>query len=324
MRPTLSQFLDALPATVPSNLKALVLDMAAACHDIGQTVNNSAITGKQGALAQENVQGEVQKELDVIANDMMLEPERWHGRVAAVASEEMDTLHPITEGGDYLLVFDPIDGSSNLDVNGVVGTIFSILDAPKGRAVTETDFLRPGHEQVAAGYTDYGPQTTMMLTLGAGTFAFSIDHDRSEWVLIRDQVAIPESTREFAINMSNHRHWEAPVRRYIDECVAGKDGPRGVDFNMRWLASMVGDIHRILTRGGVFIYPVDQRASGKNGKLRLLYECNPIAMLIEQAGGAATDGHQRILDIAPTALHQRTGVVLGSKEEVARVTQYHG
>lgn len=321
---SLSQFLETLPANVPADLKALVLDMAAACRDIGQTVNNSAITGKQGALAQENVQGEVQKELDVIANDMMLEPERWHGRVAAVASEEMDTLHPIADGGEYLLVFDPIDGSSNLDVNGVVGTIFSILDAPKGRAVTEADFLIPGHQQVAAGYTAYGPQTTMMLTLGAGTFAFSIDHDRGEWVLIRDTVAIPESTREFAINMSNHRHWEAPVRRYIDECVAGKDGPRGVDFNMRWLASMVGDVHRILTRGGVFIYPVDQRASGKAGKLRLLYECNPISMLIEQAGGAATDGHQRILDIAPTALHQRTGIVLGSKEEVTRVTQYHG
>ena len=302
---------------LPQNLKILLEAVAETCAVIGRTVNLSAVNDLQGALEQENVQGEVQKQLDVIANDIMLEEARWKGVVRGLASEEMDTFVGF-DAGDYLLIFDPIDGSSNVDVNGVVGTIFSILPAPKG-ALSETDFLKPGREQVAAGYAIYGPQTTLVLTTGNGVSAFTPDAD-GVWVQTKAAMTVPASTREFAINMSNYRHWLPGVRRYIDECVAGKDGPRGADFNMRWLASMVGDVHRILTRGGIFMYPGDTKRA--HGKLRLMYEANPIGFLIEQAGGKATDGVNRILDIEPTGLHQRTGVVLGSSEEVARVAEY--
>ncbi len=319
---TLTAYLDT-QTTVPASLRDLIGRVAAACADIGFAVNTSAVDGRQGALDAENVQGEVQKQLDVIANDMMLEEERWGGHVAALVSEEMEDVHQITgPKGEYLLVFDPIDGSSNVDVNGVVGTIFSVLKAPGGEGdVTPADVLQPGTQQLAAGYAIYGPQTTLILTLGSGVVAFSLDPRSGDWLMTVPRMTIPAATREFAINMSNMRHWEAPVKRYIDECLAGKTGPRGADFNMRWLASMVGDVHRILTRGGIFMYPVDSRKG--IGKLRLMYEANPISMLIEQAGGAATDGRQSILDIQPDALHQRVGVVLGSREEVERVTQYH-
>jgi len=313
----LSRFLEDQSAT-PS-LRQLITAVAGACRDIGHAVNTSAIDGLTGALEQENVQGEVQKKLDVIANDMMLEARRWGGHVAALVSEEMEEIYPLA-GGEYLLVFDPIDGSSNLDVNGVVGTIFSILKAPAGQ-VSAADVLQPGRRQVAAGYAIYGPQTTLVLTLGGGVSAFSLDQKTGDWLMTVPQMTIPASTREFAINMSNHRHWMSPVRRYIDECLAGKTGPRAADFNMRWLASMVGDVHRVLTRGGIFMYPVDARKG--IGKLRLMYEANPIAFLIEQAGGMATDGLNPILDIQPDALHQRIGVVLGSREEVERVATYH-
>lgn len=318
---SLSHFLDAQPS--PASLRDLIQRTASACAAIGHTVNTSAINDLQGALEQENVQGEVQKKLDVIANDMMLDEARWGGRVAALVSEEMDTVYQVAgPKGEYLLVFDPIDGSSNVDVNGVVGTIFSVLKAPGGDGpVAETDVLQPGRQQVAAGYAIYGPQTTLVLTLGDGVYIFSLDTASGEWLMTRKRATIPAQTREFAINMSNMRHWAPPVRRYIEECLAGKTGPRGADFNMRWLASMVGDVHRIITRGGIFMYPVDSRKG--QGKLRLMYEANPIAMLIEQAGGAATDGEHRILDIAPGALHQRIGVVLGSRDEVERVAQYH-
>ena len=241
------------------------------------------------------------------------------GTVRGLASEEMET-HVGFDRGDYLLIFDPIDGSSNVDVNGVVGTIFSVLKAPQGN-LSESDFLKPGREQVCAGYAIYGPQTTLVLTLGHGVSAFTPD-EAGQWIQTKATMSIPVVTREFAINMSNQRHWHAGVRRYIDECIAGTDGARGVDFNMRWLASMVGDVHRILTRGGIFLYPGD--AKRPNGKLRLMYEANPIALLIEQAGGQATDGVNRILDIQPSGLHQRTGVVLGSTEEVRRVAEYAG
>ena len=313
----LSRFLAEQPA--PESLRQLITAVADACRDIGHAVNTSAIDGLTGALEQENVQGEVQKKLDVIANDMMLEAKRWGGHVSALVSEEMEEIYPLS-GGEYLLVFDPIDGSSNVDVNGVVGTIFSILKAPVGE-VSESDVLQPGRQQVAAGYAIYGPQTTLVLTLGAGVSAFSLDQKSGDWLMTMPQMIIPASTREFAINMSNHRHWMPPVRRYIDECLAGKTGPREADFNMRWLASMVGDVHRVLTRGGIFMYPIDSRKG--IGKLRLMYEANPIAFLIEQAGGAATDGLNPILDIQPEALHQRVGVVLGSREEVERVATYH-
>ncbi len=317
MLKSLPRFLEEQSA--PDSLRQLIMAVADACRDIGHAVNTSAIDGLTGALEQENVQGEVQKQLDVIANDMMLEEGRWGGHVAALVSEEMEEIYPLS-GGEYLLVFDPIDGSSNVDVNGVVGTIFSILKAPAGD-VTETDVLQPGRRQLAAGYAIYGPQTTLVLTLGAGVSAFSLDQKTGEWLMTVPQMTIPASTREFAINMSNHRHWMPPVRRYIDECLAGKTGPREADFNMRWLASMVGDVHRVLTRGGIFMYPVDSRKG--IGKLRLMYEANPIAFLIEQAGGVATDGLNPILDIQPEALHQRVGVVLGSLEEVERITAYH-
>ena len=303
---------------VPSDLRALILAVADACRDIGQAVNTSAIAGVQGALAQENVQGEVQKQLDVIANDLMLEPKRWGDRVAALVSEEMEEIYPLGPG-KFILVFDPIDGSSNVDVNGVVGTIFSVLDAPDG-PVEVADVLQNGRRQIAAGYAIYGPQTTLVLTTGDGVSAFSLDQSGA-WQLTEATMKIPAATREFAINMSNYRHWPKPMLKYIDECLAGVTGPRGADFNMRWLASMVGDVHRILTRGGIFMYPVDTR---KNiGKLRLMYEANPIAFLVEQAGGAAIDEHGAILDIAPKALHQRTGVILGSREEVERVASYY-
>jgi fructose-1,6-bisphosphatase I len=318
---SLSKYLarQALPAALADLLNAV----AETCAVIGKTVNNSAINDLQGALDQENVQGEVQKQLDVIANDIMLETPRWRGTLAAMASEEMETVHQIDgPKGPYLLVFDPIDGSSNVDVNGVVGTIFSVLKAPEiGGDVSESDVLQPGRRQVAAGYAIYGPQTTLVVTVGKGVAAFSLDTSSGDWLMTKDRMTIPPVTREFAINVSNQRHWEQPVQRYIAECVAGKTGPRGADFNMRWLASMVGDVHRILTRGGIFMYPVDSRKGV--GKLRLMYEANPIAMLIEQAGGAATDGRTPILDLAPEALHQRVGVVLGSREEVERVVQYH-
>jgi fructose-1,6-bisphosphatase I len=273
------------------------------------------------------VQGEVQKKLDIIANEVLIEANEWGGHLAAMASEEMDGIYVVPNRypqGEYLLLFDPLDGSSNIDVNVSIGTIFSVLQKPEGTAgVTEQDFLQPGSRQVAAGYCVYGPQTTLVLTLGYGVAVFTLDREQGSFVLTAENVSIPADTKEFAINMSNMRHWDAPVRRYIDECLAGKEGPRTKDFNMRWIASMVADVHRILTRGGIFLYPWDKREPNKPGKLRLMYEANPMAWLIEQAGGAATNGRQRILDIQPQGLHDRVSVILGSRNEVERVTGYH-
>ncbi|ESQ80784.1 class 1 fructose-bisphosphatase [Asticcacaulis sp. YBE204] len=323
MTQTLSQYLDAAKLPISPELNRLILAMAASCAELSDIIGTSSLNNLQGALDQENVQGEVQKKLDVLSNELFIQPERWHGTVAGIASEEMDTLIQVDAKGDYLLIFDPVDGSSNLDVNGTVGTIFSILDAPKtGADLTEADFLRPGSEQVAGGYVLYGPETQLVLTFGQGVAIFGYHRHKNDWFLIRDQVQIPVSTREFAINASNHRHWHPPVRRYIDECLAGKDGVRGTDFNMRWLASMVGDVHRVISRGGIFMYPSDTRPNVSNGKLRVLYEANPIAFLIEQAGGAAINGPDRILDQMPGKLHQRTSVILGSREEVERVQSY--
>jgi fructose-1,6-bisphosphatase I len=280
-----------------------------------------------GSAGSENVQGEVQKKLDIIANDVLIEANEWGAHLAAIPSEEMDSIHVVPNRypqGEYLLLFDPLDGSSNIDVNVSIGTIFSVLKKPDGSAgISEADFLQPGNKQVAAGYCVYGPQTTLVLTVGDGVAMFTLDRETGSWVLTQDGVEIPEDTKEFAINMSNMRHWASPVKQYIDECLQGKEGPRGKDFNMRWVASMVADVHRILCRGGVFIYPWDQREPEKAGKLRLMYEANPMGFIVEQAGGAATNGQQRILDIAPDALHQRVSVMLGSKNEVERVTRYH-
>jgi fructose-1,6-bisphosphatase I len=274
------------------------------------------------------VQGETQKKLDVIANEILVEANEWGGHLAGMASEEMDMPVGIPVAyprGHYLLLFDPLDGSSNIDVNVSIGTIFSVLPAPAGMSEDEERaFLQPGRNQVCAGYAVYGPQTVLVLTLGHGVVAFTLDRDTGSFVLTQENVRIPPDTKEFAINMSNQRHWAPPVVRYIDECLAGKTGPRGKDFNMRWIASMVADVHRIMQRGGIFMYPWDKREPDKPGKLRLMYEANPMAMLIEQAAGMATDGRQRILDIEPTQLHQRVSVVLGSRNEVEYVTGLHG
>jgi fructose-1,6-bisphosphatase I len=312
---------------IPADLRLLLEVVARACKSISHAVNKGALGGVLGSADSENVQGEVQKKLDIIANEVLLEANEWGGHLAAMASEEMDSIYLVPNRypqGEYLLMFDPLDGSSNIDVNVSIGTIFSVLKkADDSQGVTEQDFLQPGKNQVAAGYCVYGPQTTLVLTVGDGVAMFTLDREQGSFVLTQENVQVPADTKEFAINMSNMRHWDEPVRRYIDECLQGKEGPRGKDFNMRWIASMVADVHRILTRGGVFMYPWDKREPHKAGKLRLLYEANPMSWLIEQAGGAATNGKVRILDMQPSQLHERVSVVLGSKNEVDRVTQYH-
>jgi fructose-1,6-bisphosphatase I len=257
----------------------------------------------------------------------LIEANEWGGHLAAMASEEMEGIYVVpiaTPQGEYLLLFDPLDGSSNIDVNVSIGTIFSVLLKPEGAGVSEQDFLQSGCKQVAAGYCVYGPQTTLVLTVGDGVAMFTLDREQGSFMLTEENLRIPADTKEFSINMSNMRHWDEPVKRYINECLQGKEGPRGKDFNMRWVASMVADVHRILTRGGIFLYPWDKRDPEKAGKLRLMYEANPMAWLVEQAGGAATNGKQRILDIQPDKLHQRVSVMLGSKNEVDRVSSYHG
>ena len=312
---------------IPGQLRLLIEVVARACKRISISVNKGALGDVLGSAETENVQGEMQKKLDIIANEVLIEANEWGGHLAAMASEEMEGIYVVPNRfpqGEYMLLFDPLDGSSNIDVNVSIGTIFSVLrKVGHTRGVSEEDFLQPGRAQAAAGYCVYGPQTTLVLTFGEGVAVFTLDRELGSWVLTHDQVRVPEDTKEFAVNMSNMRHWAPPVTRYIDECLAGRDGPRGKDFNMRWVASMVADVHRILTRGGVFLYPWDAREPDKPGKLRLMYEANPMAFLIEQAGGMATSGTERILDIVPTKLHQRVAVALGSKNEVQRVADYH-
>lgn len=314
---------------LPAELRLLIEIVSRACKTISHAVSKGALGEVLGSLETENVQGEVQKKLDVISNSVLLEANEWGGHLAAMASEEMETIHLIPNRypkGEYLLLFDPLDGSSNIDVNVSIGTIFSVLKAPadaSGREIAEADFLQAGCTQVAAGYALYGPQTMLVLTVGDGVVGFTLDREMGSWVLTHENITVPADTKEFAINMSNMRHWAPPVKRYIDECLAGKTGPRGKDFNMRWVASMVTDIHRLLMRGGVFMYPWDAREPNKPGKLRLMYEANPMSMLVEQAGGMATNGHERILDVKPSSLHERVSVVIGSKNEVARITDYH-
>jgi fructose-1,6-bisphosphatase I len=313
--------------SIPAQLRLLIEVVARACKRISISVNKGALGDVLGSAHSENVQGEIQKKLDVIANEVLIEANEWGGHLAAMASEEMDGIYVVPNRfpqGEYLLMFDPLDGSSNIDVNVSIGTIFSVLKKPEGdTGVSETDFLQAGVHQVAAGYCVYGPQTTLVLTVGNGVVMFTLDREQGSWTLTQDDVRIPQNTSEFAINMSNLRHWAPPMRKYIDECLAGKEGPREKDFNMRWVASMVADVHRILTRGGVFLYPWDKREPSKAGKLRLMYEANPMAFLVEQAGGAATNGKERILELQPKGLHERVSVMLGSKAEVDRVTAYH-
>ena len=311
---------------IPPELRLLLEVVARACKRISQAVSKGALGDVMGSAESENVQGEMQKKLDIIANEVLIEANEWGGHLAAMASEEMEGIYVVPNRypqGEYLLMFDPLDGSSNIDVNVSIGTIFSVLVKPEGTGVSEQDFLQPGSQQVAAGYCVFGPQTTLVLTVGDGVSVFTLDREQGSFILTEEDLRVPDDTKEFAINMSNQRHWAAPVTHYIDECMQGKDGPRGKDFNMRWVGSMVADVHRILTRGGIFMYPWDKREPEKAGKLRLLYEANPMSWLIEQAGGSATNGKQRIMDITPTKLHERVSVFMGSKNEVERVTRYH-
>ena len=327
-RVTLTQYLIEQQrqfGTVSPELRLLIEVIARACKMISHAVSKGPLAGIGDSMGLENVQGEAQKKLDVIANSVLVEANEWGGQLAAMVSEEMPEPHQIPNRypkGEFLLLYDPLDGSSNLDVNISVGTIFSVLRCPGNCAAADAStFMQPGSKQVAAGFAVYGAATILVLTVGNGVVGFTLDRELGSFVLTEERLEIPPETQEFAINASNMRNWGAPVKRYIDECLAGRDGPRGKDFNMRWVASMVADVYRILSRGGIFMYPRD--AKHKDGRLRLMYEANPMALIVEQAGGAATDGAQRILDIQPTALHQRVGVVLGSKNEVDRVTRYH-
>jgi fructose-1,6-bisphosphatase I/sedoheptulose-1,7-bisphosphatase len=319
------------------DLNALVLDVSLACKAIARIVAFGELgdslgqaTAAQGG-GDVNVQGEVQKALDVISNEIFIRMNEWNGHLAGMASEEMEQPKQIPQAysrGKYLLVFDPLDGSSNIDVNVSVGSIFSILRAPQdvidsGRDVVEADFLQPGSTQVAAGYALYGPTTMLVLTVGNGVAGFTLNPNLGEFVLTHPNIQVPADTHEFAINSSNSRFWEPPVKRYVDECLAGKTGPRGKDFNTRWIASMVAEAHRILMRGGVFLYPRDTKDPAKPGRLRLLYEANPIGFVMEQAGGRASTGRQAVLGVVPTSLHQRIGLVFGSKNEVERIERYH-
>ncbi|MDE2147860.1 MAG: class 1 fructose-bisphosphatase [Burkholderiales bacterium] len=338
-RRTLTQYLIEQRRRFPGasgELNALILDVSIACKAIARSVGFGALGDPStrellAAAGAVNVQGEVQKPLDVIGNEIFVRTTEWSGNLAGLASEEMASVRQIPAAyprGKYLLVFDPLDGSSNIDVNVSVGSIFSILRRPghdeaPGRDVAEADFLQPGTEQVAAGYAIYGPTTMFMLTVGDGVAGFTLDPSLGEFKLTHPAIRVPEDTQEFAINSSNSRFWEPPVKRYVDECLAGKTGPRGKDFNMRWIASLVAEAHRILMRGGVFLYPRDTRDPGKPGRLRLLYEASPVGFLMEQAGGRASTGRQPVLGVVPSALHQRIGLVFGSKHEVERIERYH-
>lgn len=327
---TVTQFIIEEQRRLPGatgDFTSLLNDIVTACKVISNGVNKGALIGVLGTAESENVQGETQKKMDIIANDVVIKSNEWAGHLAAMASEEEDDIYPIPARypkGKYLLLFDPLDGSSNIDVNISVGTIFSILRCPEGvTEPTKEDFLQPGTEQVCAGYALYGPSTLLVLTTGNGVNGFTLDRDIGEFILTNPNMTVPADTREFAINTSNQRFWEEPVQRYVDECLAGKEGARGEEFNMRWVASMVAEVHRILTRGGIFMYPKDTKDPSKAGKLRLMYEANPMSMIVEQAGGASSTGRERIMEMKPNDIHQRVPVILGSKNEVERVVSYH-
>lgn len=319
---TLSQFLQQEKGNLTPELAQVIDTIAATCKTIDQALQKGALAGILGSAGNENVQGETQKKLDVISNDYLIDALKVHPHVGGLASEELDDFTPAQENGEYLVLFDPLDGSSNIDINMCVGTIFSILPA-KNSVTQAQDFMQAGTQQVAAGYVLYGPSTMMALTVGNGVAFFTLDPETQTFLLTTENVQVSADTQEFAINASNQRHWEQPVKQYIEELLAGKTSVREKDFNMRWVACMVGDVHRILCRGGIFLYPYDLKDPKKAGRLRLMYEANPMSMLIEQAGGASTTGRVRILEIEPTELHQRVPVIIGSKNEVERVTSYH-
>jgi fructose-1,6-bisphosphatase I/sedoheptulose-1,7-bisphosphatase len=341
-RRTLTQYLIEQRRRFPGAsgaLNALILDVALAAKAIARTVAfgelgdpmSKELVAAARTHAPINVQGEAVKPLDVVSNEIFLRTTEWSGHLAGMGSEEMQAPYQIPAKyarGKYLLVFDPLDGSANLDVNVSVGSIFSILRAPddavaSGRDVTDADFLQPGATQVAAGYAIYGPVTMLVITVGSGVAGFTLDPNLGEFKLTHPDIRVPADAQEFAINSSNSRFWESPVKRYVDECLAGKTGPRGKDFNMRWIASLVAEAHRILMRGGVFLYPKDTKDPSKAGRLRLLYEANPIGFIMEQAGGRASTGRGPVLEVVPSGLHQRIGFVFGSKNEVERIERYH-
>jgi fructose-1,6-bisphosphatase I len=305
----------------------LLNDIATSAKMISDEVRHGALAGKMGSAGTDNVQGEVQKTLDVLANEIFVTMNQRSCHYVALASEEMEDIYQVPDeyrGGKYLLLFDPLDGSSNIEVNVSVGSIFSVLRCPEGiTKPTVKDFLQPGAKQVCAGYALYGSSTMIVMSTGQGVNGFTLDQNSGEFFLTFPNMTIPADTNEFAVNMTRSRFWDKPVRRYIDECLAGKDGPRKKDFNTRWVASMVADVHRILTRGGIFMYPVDAQIREKGGRLRLMYEANPMSYIVEQAGGMAITGTGRILDVEPKSLHQRVPVILGSKNEVEVVRQYH-
>ena len=319
---TLSQFLEQRTGNLTPELAQVIETIGNTCKAIDQLLQKGALAGVLGSAQHENVQGEEQKKLDVISNDYLIDALKVHPHVGGLASEELDEFTPAQENGEFLVLFDPLDGSSNIDINMCVGTIFAIW--PAQNAVTKAeDFMQPGTNQAAAGYVLYGPSTMMALTVGAGVVFFTFDPETQEFLLTSENIQVAADTKEYAINASNQRHWEEPVKRYIAELQDGKTSVRGKDFNMRWVACMVGDIHRILCRSGIFLYPYDTKDPKKAGRLRLMYEANPMSMLMEQAGGASTTGRVRILEIQPTELHQRVPVVIGSKNEVDLVTHYH-
>jgi fructose-1,6-bisphosphatase I/sedoheptulose-1,7-bisphosphatase len=329
-RPTITEFLLREQRRVPEAtgaFTALVNSIRLACKRIAHAVGQGALAGTGGSAGSENVQGETQMQLDVLADEIFERTHVWSGTLAGLVSEEREAPVLIPEEhprGPYLLVYDPLDGSSNIDVNVSVGSIFSVLRCPEGvTAPRAQDFLQQGTRQVAAGYAIYGPTTLLVLTLGRGTHGFTLDRNMGEFILTHPDMTIPAATGEFAINASNERFWEPPVRRYVAECVQGKAGPRGRDFNMRWIASLVAEVHRILVRGGLFMYPRDTKDPSKPGRLRLLYEANPMAMIVEQAGGAASTGRGRLLEVVPASLHQRIPLILGSRDEVQRIESYH-
>ncbi len=319
---TISDFLaQHLQGEHVDGLTLILSNVEQAIKKIAIAIDEGAIAGNMGSLASENVQGEVQKSLDVITNDIFVEALQKSGCVAGMVSEEViDPIQSTSTNGQYLLCFDPLDGSSNVNVNISVGTIFSVLKANNSQPELN-DFLQAGTQQICAGYALYGTSTMLVLTTGNGVNGFTLDKKANQFVLTHLNMQIPQDTAEFAINMSNYRFWQEPVQRYIDECLQGTEGEREKDFNMRWVASMVAEVHRILVRGGVFMYPSD--AKSKMGKLRLMYEANPMSFIVEQAGGGATTGVQRVLEVNPTGIHQRVPIILGSKNEIDRIASYH-
>ncbi|WOH37116.1 class 1 fructose-bisphosphatase [Thalassotalea fonticola] len=309
---------------VPLDLISLIKTVLAACKEISFRVGQGHLSGVMGSTLDENIQGEVQKELDVVSNQLLKDILLESGFVKAISSEEEDTSVAGNENGKYIVSFDPLDGSSNIEINSLIGTIFSIMEAPEGMSADNPDmFKQPGVNQVCAGYVLYGPATILALTTGKGTHFYTLDKTHGSFMLTERNVMVSEETSEFAANMSNQRFWHKPMQNYINDLVAGTDGARERNFNMRWIAAMVGDVHRVLVRGGLFTYPADTKDPKKPYKLRLMYEANPMSFLIEQAGGLSVTSEGRIMEMQPTDIHQRVEVILGSKNEVEKCLSYY-